>query len=458
MNTLTDTSLPLACQSLASLSVALESRQITSVELVTSCLARIELHEPKLKAFAEVLADSALAEAKRLDQLSSTGTRLGRLHGIPVAVKDAFAIRGARLGGGSRCRNERPSLEDSKIVAALRSCGMPILGRAQAVEFSYGGLGISNGLGTPWNPWDTQVQRIPGGSSSGSGVALAAGLVPAAIGSDTGGSVRLPASWCGLTALKVTEGLLPAKGILPLSDTLDTPGPMARSAIDAAMLFEAMGGAIDSTALGAARLDGLRLASLPPNDLDQASGDVISAYHKALEQLKELGAVIVERALPASLDEINELTGRIMAAEGYFNCARYIDDMNQPMDPAIRERMAVGRNISAHAYLSALHRRRELIELLHSTFDDCAAILSPTTPWTALPVSTVDPTAMSSYYTRFSNLLAMCAVALPIGRDAAGLPISMQIAAFGGRETEILGIAASYQAATAWHQSVPCLP
>src|SRR5699024_2997661 len=146
--------------------------------------------------------------------------------------------------------------------------GQPILARAHTVEFSYGGWGISNSLGTPWNPWDMDVHRVPGGSSNGSGVALAAGLVPAAVGGDTGGSVRLPASWCGLTALKVTQGVLPVQGMLPLSSTLDTPGPMARSAVDAALLFESMGGGSTAGILSGGDLSGVRLATLPKIDLN----------------------------------------------------------------------------------------------------------------------------------------------------------------------------------------------
>ena len=186
-------------------------------------------------------ADARLA-AEAADKAIRAGHAVGPLHGVPVALKDLVDLEGRVTTGGSKVWAKRVSAVTATLARRLISAGMIVLGKTHTVEFAMGGWGTNTHMGTPWNPWDATVHRTPGGSSSGSGVAVAAGLAPAAIGTDTGGSVRLPASWCGIVGLKVTVGRISTFGVLPLSTTLDTPGPMARSVEDAALLYRVLNG------------------------------------------------------------------------------------------------------------------------------------------------------------------------------------------------------------------------
>jgi len=292
-----------------------------------------------------------------------------------------------------------------------------------------GGWGTNQHRGTPWNPWDPVVARTPGGSSSGSGVAVAAGFAPWAIGTDTGGSVRLPAAWCGLTGLKTTIGRVSTYGILPLSPTLDTPGPMARSVEDAALLYQVVQGPdpLDPRTRGIEPGDpmptlrrgvrGLRLARMPQTEHEGVDGEVLAAYDAALEQLARLGAEIVAIDLPCRFADYTELTGRIIGAEGYFLLGELIDDMSLPIDPAVRPRIAVGKGISARDYLAALHEREEAKRKFAGALADVDALLTPTTRTAAIPLEEVDQASTPAHFTRFVNFLDLCALAVPDGYE-----------------------------------------
>src|SRR3954464_789706 len=216
--------------------------RLSPVDLVDALLDRIEALEPKLHAFVELYAADARLAAEAADKAVRSGHAVGPLHGVPVALKDLVEIEGRITMGGSAAHRERRSAVTATIARRMIAQGMIVLGKTHTVEFAYGGWGTNQHLGTPWNPWDLEIARTPGGSSSGSGVAVAAGMAPWAIGTDTGGSVRLPASFCGLTGLKVTIGRISAYGIIPLSSSLDTPGPMARTVEDTALLFNVLQG------------------------------------------------------------------------------------------------------------------------------------------------------------------------------------------------------------------------
>ena len=224
------------------LSAEIAAKRLSPVDLIDVLLARIAAHDPKLHAFVEVYAAEARLAAEAADKAIRSGHGLGPLHGIPIALKDLIDVEGRVTTGGSATRRAQRARMTATIVRRLVGQGMIMLGKTHTVEFAFGGWGTNQHLGTPWNPWDGTVARTPGGSSSGSGVAVAARLAPCAIGTDTGGSVRLPAAWCGITGLKVTIGQISTHGILPLSPSLDTPGPMVRDVRDAAMLFDVLQG------------------------------------------------------------------------------------------------------------------------------------------------------------------------------------------------------------------------
>src|SRR6516164_9842458 len=284
------------------LSTEIGARRLSPVDLVEAMLARIRARDPKLHAFVEVYAEEARLAAEAADKAIRSGHAVGPLHGIPIALKDLIEIDGKVTTGGSEVWRDRRSGCTATLARRLIAAGLIVTGKTHTVEFAMGGWGTNQYRGTPWNPWDPTTARTPGGSSSGSGVAVAAGLAPWAIGTDTGGSVRLPASWCGLSGLKTTIGRVSTYGILPLSPSLDTPGPMARSVEDAALLYRAIEGPdpADPRTLGRPPagplatmrrgVRGLKLARMPTIERDHVAAEVLNAYDAALEDLARLGA------------------------------------------------------------------------------------------------------------------------------------------------------------------------
>ena len=216
---------------------ALIEGRLSSVKLVTLYLARIDRFNTKLNAFAAVFAEEALQAATKADDARASGKSTGVLDGIPIGLKDIIEYDDHPTSWGSRALDGRQSSMSATVARKLQQAGAIIIGKTQSVEFALGGWGTNQYLGTPWNPWDLETHRVPGGSSSGSGVAVAAGLTSAALGTDTGGSVRLPSAFCGLVGLKPTFGRISNHGVMPLSHTLDTVGPLARSVGDAALIL-----------------------------------------------------------------------------------------------------------------------------------------------------------------------------------------------------------------------------
>jgi len=224
------------------LSRAIASRELSPVDVIDAHLARIAKLDPKLHAYVAVYADEARVAAVQADKAIRAGRSVGPLHGVPIAVKDIIDIEGHVTTGGSASRLDHVATTTATVVARALAQGMIVLGKTHTVEFACGAWGTNQHMGTPWNPWDPKVARVPGGSSSGSGVAVAARMAPWALGTDTGCSVRQPAAWCGITGLKTTIGRISTHGILPLSPTLDTPGTLARTVRDVAALYNLLQG------------------------------------------------------------------------------------------------------------------------------------------------------------------------------------------------------------------------
>ena len=449
------------------LSTEIGARRLGSIDLVDGLLERIRAADPKLHAFVEVYAEDARFAAEAADKAIRSGHSIGPLHGIPIALKDLIEIEGKVTTGGSLVWRDRQSRCTATLVRRLIAAGLIVIGKTHTVEFAMGGWGTNQHRGTPWNPWDPKTAHTPGGSSSGSGVAVAAGFAPWAVGTDTGGSVRLPASWCGLSGLKTTIGRVSTYGILPLSPTLDTPGPLARSVEDAALLYQVMQGpdALDPRTRGITPIDplpmlrrgvrGLRLASMPKAERDGVDGEVLAAYDGALESLARLGAEIVTPNLPCRFADFTTLTGRIIGAEGYSLIGDLIDDMSLPIDEAVRPRIAAGRGISARDYLAALRDREKAKRQFAAAIADIDALLTPTTQTAAIPLAAVDQTTTPAHFTRFVNFLDLCALALPNGCTATGLPISLQIVCGGYDKATALRIGWAYQQVSDWHERRP---
>ena len=449
------------------LSALLQSHKLSPVELTDAYLAKIVQDDPKLHAFVEVYAEDARLTARGAEAAIRAGHSVGPLHGIPIALKDLIELEGRVATGGSEAMKSRLATRTSTLAKKLIAQGMIVLGKTHTVEFAMGGWGTNTLRGTPWNPWDPLRARTPGGSSSGSGVTVAAGLAPWAVGTDTGGSVRLPASWCGITALKTTIGRISTYGVMPLSPTLDTPGPMTRCVEDAALLYAAMQGAdpLDPLTRGLPYTDpmprlkrgvrGLRLARMPELEQQYASPQVLAAYERSLSDMEKLGAQIVDIKLPFLFADVADFNMRIMAAESYALYHELIDDDQAPLDPHVRPRIAGGRSISARTYIEALSMRDVMKAQFAAALEGIDALLTPTTMTTALALDEVDQTKGPAHYTRFANYLDLCALALPNGIAQDGLPTSLQIVCRTNDEATALRLGWAYQDATDWHLRRP---
>lgn len=459
----------LAYWSVKQMSEAVSARKLSPVDLVDAFLKRISMYDGKLHAYTEVYEKDARMAAEAADKAIRAGQAIGPLHGIPVAIKDLVEIDGRIVTDGSAIWRTRKSTRTATLARRLIERGIIVLGKTHMVEFAFGGWGTNTTMGAPWNPWDMKMARTPGGSSSGSGVAVASGLAPWAVGTDTGGSVRLPASWCGLTSLKTTLGRISTYGALGLSQSLDTPGPMAHSSEDAGLLYLAMQGPDphDQLTLGLPAqggleelhrgIAGLRLARMPDSERTTVSSAVLAAYDRSLDELSHMGAEIVPMALPYEFDDIYTLNGRIMAAEGYALLGDIAEDKTLQLDEDVRPRVLAGRGISAKEYLSALAQRREWIQNLDRAMAGVDALLIPTTTTTALPLNEVDQGKSPSHFTRFANFFDLCALSMPNGSDLQGLPTSLQVIGHRYQESTVLRIGCAYQAHTKWHTKHPAL-
>lgn len=449
------------------LAKAIASRQLSPIELMDDCLSRIQQLDPQLRAFVEVFDEQARLAAEAADKAIRSGHMVGPLHGIPIALKDLVEIEGRVTSGGSAVWKDRRSTVTATLAQRLIAAGMIVVGKVHTVEFAYGGWGTNQHLGTPRNPWDAATARTPGGSSSGSAVAVAARMVPCAIGTDTGGSVRLPAAWCGITGLKTTIGRISTHGVLPLSPTLDTPGPMTRSVEDAAILLHLLQGAdpSDRKTLGHAESEplrhlargvrGLRLARMPASERSAIDADLLAAYDGALETLRQLGAEIVDITLPASFEELGTQSGAIMSAEAYALVGDIVDDAKQPVDEAVRPRIRAGADISSRDYLQVLARREHAKAQFSAAMAGIDALLAPVSPTPPIPLDEVDQTRPSSMMTRWVNFLDLCALAIPNGITRSGLPSSFQIVCRSYDEATALRIGWAYEHATDWHSRMP---
>ena len=446
---------------------ALAAGDLTSEQLVDALLARIERTDPRLGAFVTVYADEARAAARAADLARRAGHSVGRFHGVPIALKDIIDLEGRITTGGSKIWEERVSGTTATLARRLVAAGVIVLGKTRTVEFAMGAWGTNRHMGTPWNPWDLGTHRAPGGSSSGSGVAVAARLAPWAIGTDTGGSVRIPSAWNGLTGLKVTLGRVSCHGVLPLAHTLDTPGPMCRTVEDAADLYRLIRGpdprdpltlhlADDDPGNGMERgVAGMRLARMPERERDGVDADMLAAYDESLTVLSELGATVVDVELPRGFVPMGDLVGRIIAAEGHSWVGEYVDDDTLPVDDDVRPRIRPGGPMRAGEYIRAQRERAAVKRAFDEALAGVDALLTPAVRTAAPVVADIDQSTTAAIFTRPFNLIDWCALAVPNGRNEGGLPLSLQIACPGFEEGTALRIGRAYQHATDRHVRVP---
>ncbi len=456
---MTKTSADDAYPALIALADAYLDGAIRPSAVVEAHLERIERLDGRIGSYQVVYADEARRAADAADRAIAAGHRIGPFHGVPFALKDIIDLEGRVTTGGSKALEHRVSPTTATIARRLISAGGILLGKTRTVELAFGGWGTNQRMGTPWNPWDMETHRVCGGSSSGSAAAVAAGLAVCAVGTDTGGSVRLPAGFCGLAGLKVTEGLLPCDGILPLAHTLDTPGPLARSVADATLMLEVMDGregvAIDRDRAGRTGLwgalaggaEGVVLGALDAASREVCDAQVLDAYDAVLDRLRRLGAIIREFVPPTPYEAVREANGRLIAIEGWFHQGHLFGDPDLPMDEDVRPRFLSGRNATAAEYLRVLADREAMRAAYAEAMRGLAAVLTPVTMTPAPPVAEIDQAVSPGHFTRGFNFLGMCALALPIALSTEGLPIGLQVAARGGDEAVALRVGAALESA-----------
>ncbi len=423
--------------------------EVSALEVTQAYLGRIRALDGKLGSFVHVMDEQALACARAVDGLLAAGTDLGPLMGVPVAVKDLFTVAGVPVSAGSRVDISDAVEPEGTFIRRLKRAGCVILGKTATTEFA---LGLYNPTHrTPWNPCDTQIARMPGGSSSGSAVAMAAGLGAFTVGSDTGGSVRNPAALCGVFGYKSSPGLWPADGIFPLSPTLDSIGFLSASARDCARVFEVLA----AQAVPDPRpLKGLRFGYPTTYFFDELEEGVAQACAWAVRRLEQAGAQMV----PCELDEAREI-GTVFAefvpAElvATVGKRRFLES-EALIDPVAWARAVRGVDLPAVEYRAMLKRHRELCAIMAARVRGLDAWLAPAVPFAPPPVSdytTVDEIAALNRRAMRNaqpvNLFGQCAVSVPI--PGLPLPVGLQLAAPAGRDAVLLSLAQSVEQALA---------
>ena len=436
---------PLAEGGIAGFGERLRSGKTTAVAATQAYLERIEVLEPRLGAFEHVATESALDAARALDGLLAAGTDLGPLMGVPVAIKDIFAVAGMPATAGSNIDVADLIGTEGSFVTSLRRAGCVVLGKVKTVEFAAGGTGINYVRGTPWNPWDAATQREPSGSSSGSAVTVAAGLCGFAIGSDTTGSVRGPAAHCGVFGLKTTKGLWPTDGVFPLAPTLDTIGPLTRTAADCAVVFAAL---TDGPVPRPAVPGGLRLGKPTTLFYDNLDTDVERCTTAALAALTEAGVEIVPVEIPEAAEVIGAfapfLPTELIAVLGR---ERFLAGRAE-MDPVVASRAAEGLDVTAEAYIRLSWRHRELCAIAAQRmegFDGWVTATRPTVPPPVVSRAEAEaklPLAPNPWpNTPAGSIFGLCGTSSPIHALGADLPVGLQVMCPAGADGVALSIA-----------------
>jgi len=464
-------------ESIRSLSARFRAGRLSPVACTENLLGRIAALDERLRSFIRVLPERALVQAHAAESALKSGADLSPLHGIPYAAKDLFDVKGVPTTAGTRLLADNIAAEDCTVVRKLTTAGMVLLGKTYTVQFAYGAVGINHDQGTPHNPWHP-VPHAPGGSSSGSAVAVASGLVPMALGSDTGGSVRVPAALCGIVGLKTTVGRVSRAGVFPLCWTLDSVGPITRSVEDAALVYQALQGADprDDSTIGVATHDvmrglkdgvnGLRIAFCETTFFDDVDRDVEKAVREAGQVFKSLGAQVAGMAVPeVAAAWAEEKRPLLIAAEACAVNRDFLDKHLAALDPVIGPRMLTGRTLSAPDYHALLRRYAQLREEVLWTLRGVDALIVPTTMAAARPLAEID-VDFESYMaynlkvhrnTGLGNILDFCGVSVPCGFTSEGLPIGLMIYAKPFAEDMALRVACAYEQATEWHTRRPDL-
>ena len=466
----------LAFLTVQSASALVRAKKISPVELTQACLSRIERLNPQLNAFITVTADSALAEARQAEAEIQQDRWRGALHGIPIALKDLVDTAGVRTTAGSGLFKDRIPTEDAEIVRRLRAAGAVLVGKLNMHEFAYGGSSAISYFGPVRNPWNSA--HTPGGSSGGSAAAVAAHLCYGAIGSDTGGSIREPASYCGIVGLKPTYGRVSTSGVIPLSWSLDHLGPMTRTATDAALMLQVIAGfdprdigSVDTSvpdyaATVAAETSSLRLGVLRAYFYEGLHPEVQAAMETALSVLKTLGGAprdMAPLATNATYSSVMDPYVAILTAEAYAYHQEHISKSPELYQAPTRERILAGAKVTTPLYVQSRRQLEEIRRSVSRAFEGVDLLITPTAPVPPFAIADLqsDPGTTRTKEllmlrnTRPFDMLGLPTISVPCGFTRSGLPIGMQITGAPGDEATVLRLARTYEQATEWHTRRP---
>jgi aspartyl-tRNA(Asn)/glutamyl-tRNA(Gln) amidotransferase subunit A len=438
--------------SVAGLSVVLQSGALDPVDLAKATLEKIAGYRDQA-IFTGLLAERALAEAKAAAGRIRSGRSLGLLDGIPVAWKDLFDTKGAVTTAGSIVLGHNPATTDADVVRALADAGMVSVGRTNLSEFAFSGLGINPHYGTAHNATSRDVPRIPGGSSAGSGVAVAAGLVPVAMGTDTGGSIRIPAALNGIVGYKATRGRYSMQGIFPLAKSLDSVGPLCRTVQDATWIDAAMRRRT-APDIGRTDLRDLRLVIPETVVFDDVEAGVVAAFEAAISRLERAGARVARRAFPIFTEIFNLMArhGALVTAEAYvLHRERLKGTDADRMDPRVVARTRLGEKISMADYVAILDARQRLIASLVAALEPGELMAHPTLPHVAPPIAPLladdelffKLNGKTLRNTSIGNFLDGCGVSIPCGTGDAGMPVGFLLSGQRNEDERLLSAALS---------------
>ncbi len=449
---------------MSELSRRIRQKEVSPVEITRECLQQIERLNPRLNAFITVMAESALAEARAMEEEISGGHWRGPLHGIPIALKDLIDTAGVRTTSASALHKDRIPREDAEVVRRLREAGAVIVGKNNLHEFAYGGSSLISHFGDVHNPWD--VNRIAGGSSGGSAASVPAGMACAAIGTDTAGSIREPAALCGCVGIKPTYGRVSSRGVIPLSTSLDHVGPLAASVEDAAIVLQAIAGydPADITSAEVPVTDYVSVLKEGAKDLrvgvpreyffDDLDPEVASAVEHALTGIASLGAHIKRVRIEVPTDRT------LQAAEAYAYHAEDVAKHPELYQAETVRRIRTGEKVTAVEYMQKGRELEVARRNICDVFAEVDLLVTPTTPMPAPTIADLRANADALRpaelkllrNTRPFNVWGLPAISVPCGFTQGGLPIGLQIAGPHWREDLVVRLAHAYEQASAWHK------
>jgi len=453
--------------SITELAGRIRGGDVSPVEATRATLDRIQRLNPAYNAFLTVTADLALEQARQAEAEIGRGGYRGTLHGVPISLKDLYFTRGIRTTGGSKILADWVPDHDSAVGERLRQAGAVLVGKNHMQEFAFGTTNLNSHYGPARNPWDPS--RVTGGSSGGSAVAVSLGMSFASMGSDTGGSIRMPAALCGVAGIKPTYGRVSRFGVLPLAWSADHAGPLARGIEDLAILLGAIAGhdprdpaSVDRPVpdyqqhLGG-EVGDLRIGLIEEYLDEPSEPEIKAAVEAAAKVLEGLGAR-VERFSFAEVTEYIGAQTTIIYAEAAAYHARWLAERPQDYTASVRERLQIGMLLPAIDYVNAQRARRLLIERMNKVMERYDVLISPTVPVAAPTIDESERPEVNNNLARFTRLFNMLAgptASVPCGFTQSGLPIGLQIAGRAWEESTVLHLARAYEQATPWHNRQP---